>query len=133
MKRRLALLLTILILFGLMANTVFACNAGRVGFSGAPLKRQIVLRIRAMGVPRQAMRLLTHSVKQSARFAAHMPRHIRRQLQSGSIKAQVAFHAATGQTQSSFHRISAGVTSLSLQLLRGAFSYIWALLSGLLR
>jgi len=139
MKLAWTLLLANLILFGVMATGAYACGAacGCCGRTTQPAMstdlQVIVINVDVKDLPHQAVKLGAQSLVHAVKFASHMPGHIRQQMRTGSDKAQVAFHAATGQTQSTFQRITAGVTSLSLQLIRGVCSYFWALISGLLR
>ena len=115
-------------------NSCGCCGGGPLA-PAANSTHLIVVRmdVRAKALPHDVASLTAKSVKLAIHGAMRVPHHLAHQMQVGSDRAQVAFHAATGQTQNSFRRISAGVTSLSLQLLRGACSYFWALISGLLR
>ncbi|HEY3296920.1 MAG TPA: hypothetical protein VGL38_15920 [bacterium] len=140
MRRTWLVLSAHLILLGLLAAGAYAsgsnggyCGGGPQTPAQAVSQQVIVIHIDVKDLPHQAASLTARSIIHGIKFAAHAPGHIKSELRTGSGKAQVAFQAATGQTQSTFQRISAGVTSLSLQLLRGAFSYFWALVSGLLR
>jgi len=136
MKRNLLLIFAGLLVISIMSASASACGNGcscRSYSSSSARRQQIIIRVDASDLPGQAARFLAQSVKQSVKFAAHLPGHVKRQMRIGSDKTQFVFHAATRQTQSTFQRISAGVTTLSLQLLRGVCSYFWALISGLLR
>jgi hypothetical protein len=134
MKRTCVLLVTSLILFGLLPAGAFACDHhGASSTAVCAQQRIVMIRIDVKDLPHLAASLTARSVKQAARLSSQLPRELNKQMQTGTDNAQVAFRAATGQTQSTFHRISAEVALLSLQLLRGAFSYFSAALSGLLR
>jgi hypothetical protein len=135
MKSTWILLVASLLLLGLISANAAACGGNCVGCCGttAQASHRVVLRMDVKQLPHQLVQLAAKSVKWSAHYAAKAPHELARQMRTGTGKVQVACQAATGQTQSTFQRVSAEVTSLSLQVLRGACSYFLALFSGLLR
>ena len=135
MKRTWVLLVTSLILFAFFSTAAFACGASCAccGSTATSAQQTIVIRMDVKELPHQLAGLTARSVKQAIKLSTRLPHELSRQMQTENVNAQIAMRAATGQTQSTFHRISSEVALLSLHLLRGAFSYFSAVLSGLLR
>jgi hypothetical protein len=131
MKSILVLLVASLLSCGLLSTAAVAC--GDASSSVCAQRQTIVIRLDVKKLPHQAVSLLTGSIKRTAKLTASLPREVGAQMQTGTENTQVAFRAATGQTQSTFQRFSAEVTALSLKFLRSACSYFLALLSGLMR
>jgi hypothetical protein len=131
MRPVLVLLFASLMLVALLSTTAVAGVKNPTTISVQ--QERIVIHLNVKALPHQAVSLLAGSVKHAAKFTGSVPREVGAQMQAGTDNAQVAFRAATGQTQSTFQRLSGEVAALSLHVLRSASSYFLALLSGLMR
>jgi hypothetical protein len=126
-------LLAVLLLSGLTATASAACKQECCAVcTELPTIQSVRITINVGDAISTGVHTLVAGLKHGAHFLGDLPRETRHQVAANSPHVRHTVRHVADRTQDIFQQLSVEVTSLSLQILRSAFSSIWALLSGLL-